>query len=129
MNKKALQEITPLTQSDCFMVFSRVESDFNIPLHVHKEFELNFIQNGKGTKRVIGDHVEEIDNIELVLIGPTLQHAWFTHNCTSKEIFEITTQFHHDLFDEKFLHRAQMSNIRRMFEQSLRGLLFSRETT
>ena len=125
---KAMQEITPLTQSDCFMVFSRVKSEFDFPLHLHKEFELNFIQNGKGTKRVIGDHVEEIEELELVLVGPSLQHAWFTHKCKSKEIFEITTQFHRDLFDEKFLHRAQMRNIRTMFEQSMRGLLFSKET-
>lgn len=126
--KKLLREITPLTQSDCFTVFSRVKSEFDFPLHYHEEFELNFIQNAKGSKRVIGDHIDEIGDLELILVGPNLQHGWFTHKCKSREIREITIQFHRDLFDDKFLQRNQMSFIRNMFERSLRGILFSQET-
>ncbi|MDH7461439.1 AraC family transcriptional regulator [Chitinophagaceae bacterium 26-R-25] len=128
MQTKILREITPLTQSDCFTIFSRVKSKFDFPLHNHEEFELNFIQNAKGAKRVIGDHIEEIDDLELVLVGPNLQHGWFTHKCTHPEIKEVTIQFHRDLFDEKFLHRNQMAFIRNMFERSLRGIQFSKET-
>jgi len=128
MKKNIMREITPLTQSDCFTVFSRVKYEFDFPLHYHDEFELNFIQNAKGAKRVIGDHIEMIDDLELVLVGPNLQHGWVTHKSKGKEIKEITIQFHRDLFDEKFLHRNQMSFIRNMFEHSKRGILFSRET-
>jgi len=129
MQSKILREITPLIQNDCFTIFTRVKSNFDFPLHNHEEFELNFIQNAKSAKRVIGDHVEEIDDLELALIGSNLQHGWFTHKCVSLEIKEITIQFHRDLFDEKFLQRNQMSFIRKMFERSLRGILFSKETT
>jgi len=124
-----MREITPLTQSDCFTLFSRVKSTFNFPLHYHEEFELNFIQNAKNAKRVIGDHIEEIDDLELVLVGSNLQHAWFTHHCKSNEIKEITMQFHKDLFDDRFLRRNQLSFIRTMLEKSSRGILFSRATT
>ncbi|MGN6416493.1 MAG: helix-turn-helix domain-containing protein [Pseudobacter sp.] len=126
--KTILREITPLTQHDCFTLFSRVKSGFDFPLHCHEEFELNFIRNAKNAQRVIGDHMEEIDEIELVLAGPNLQHAWFTHKCTSKAIEEVTIQFHRDLFDEKLLRRNQLSFIRTMFEKSVRGILFSKET-
>src|SRR5262249_50455555 len=95
----------------------------------HEELELNFIQNAKGAKRVVGDHIEDIDDLELVLVGSNLQHAWFTHNCRNKEIREITIQFHKDLFDEKLMRRNQLSFIRTMLEKSLRGILFSKETT
>ena len=128
MQSKLLREITPLTQSDCFTMFYRVKSEFNFPLHYHEEFELNFIDNAKGVKRVVGDHIDEIDDLELVLVGPNLQHGWFNHKCKSKEFTEITIQFHRDLFDEKFLQRNQMNLIRTMFEKSLRGILFSKET-
>ncbi len=128
MEEKLLREITPLTQGDCFTLFYRVKENFDFPLHYHEEFELNFIKNAKGAKRVIGDHIEEIAELELVLAGPNLQHGWFTHKCKSKEITEITVQFHRDLFDDKFLQRNQMSFIRHMFERSLRGILFSKET-
>jgi len=129
MKPTILREITPLTQSDCFTLFSRVKSAFDFPLHNHEEFELNFIQHAKDARRVVGDHMEDIDDLELVLVGPNLQHAWFTHKCRSKEIKEITIQFHKDLFDDKFLRRNQLSFIRALFEKSLRGILFSRETT
>jgi len=129
MSSELLREITPLTQGDCFTLFSRLKTVFDFPLHYHEEFELNFIQNGKGAKRVIGDHIEEIDDLELVLVGPNLPHGWFTHKLKGRQLHEITIQFHRDLFDDKFLQRHQMSFIRKMFEKSLRGILFSRETT
>lgn len=128
MKKNMLKEITPLTQADCFTLFSRTKTEFDFPLHYHEEFELNFISNAKGAKRVVGDHLQEIDDLELVLVGPNLQHAWFTHKCVSKEINEITIQFHKDLFDDKFLNRNQLSFIKNMLEKSVRGILFSKET-
>src|SRR6476646_8905168 len=118
MKEKLLREITPLTQDDCFILFYRNKNEFDFPLHYHEEFELNFIQNAKGAKRLIGDHMGQIDEWELVLLGPNLQHTWFTHKCKSKVIKEITIQFHRDLFDDKFLQRNQMNCIRNMFEQS-----------
>lgn len=123
-----MREITPLTPPDCFSIFSRTKKEFDFPLHVHDEIELNFIQNASGAQRVIGDHVEEIGDIELVLVGSNLQHGWFTHNCKDKMIKEITIQFHRDLFDEKFLQRNQMSFIRNLFQRSARGVLFSTDT-
>jgi AraC-like DNA-binding protein len=123
-----LREITPLTQHDCFTIFSRVKTAFDFPLHYHEEFELNFIENAKGARRVVGDHMQDIDDLELVLVGPNLQHAWFTHNAGDKQIHEITIQFHKDLFDERLLRRNQLSFIRTMLEKSLKGILFSSET-
>ena len=128
--KEILQEITPLAQSDCFHVFSsNNKSVFDLPIHYHKEFELNFIINGKGIRRVVGDHVEEISDLELVLIGPELQHAWFQHKCKSTDITEVTIQFHSNLFEESFLRRNQLAAIRNMLEKAQRGILFSYETT
>lgn len=128
MQAEIMREITPLTSSDCFTLFSRVKSDFDFPMHSHEELELNFIMNAKGAKRVIGDHISEIDDLELVLVGSNLPHVWQTHKCKSNEIKEITIQFHKDLFDEKFLRRNQMSFIRGLLERSAKGILFSKET-
>ncbi|MFT4032152.1 MAG: AraC family transcriptional regulator [Siphonobacter sp.] len=122
------REITPLTQHDCFTLFSRVKSTFDFPLHSHEEYELNFIARGKGVKRIIGDHSEVIDELELVLVGGNLPHGWFDHQCQSTKIREITIQFHRDLFDEKFLRRNQLSFIRALLERSSKGVLFCRET-
>lgn len=123
-----IKEITPLTQNDCFTIFSRVKKEFDFPLHFHEEFELNLILNAPGAKRIVGDNIEEITEMELVLIGPNLSHVWTTHQCKSEEITEVTIQWHKDLFDDKMLRRNQLSFIRKMFERSVRGILFPRET-
>jgi len=128
MTSNVMREITPLTPGDCFTIFSRVKQKFDFPLHYHDEYELNLIINAKGAKRIVGGHIEVIDDLELVLVGPNVYHAWFTHQCQSKSITEVTIQFHKDLFDDKFLRRNQLSFVKNMIERSQRGILFSPET-
>jgi AraC-like DNA-binding protein len=129
MATEIMREIIPLTKNDCFTIFSRTKTGFDFPLHQHDEFELNLILNAPNAQRIIGDHISDIGDAELVLIGPNLQHGWFTHKCTSTHIKEVTIQFHRDMFDERLLQRNQLSFIKTMFEKSLRGILFSSETT
>ncbi|MEI7585932.1 AraC family transcriptional regulator [Runella sp.] len=121
-------EITPLTDNDCFMVFARVKNKFDFPLHHHEEFELNFIEGAQGAKRIVGDNIEVIQNVELVLVGSNIPHGWFTNERPESKIHEITIQFHRDLFNEKLLQRNQLSFIRTMLERSVRGISFSPET-
>ncbi len=126
------REITPLTQYDCFTVFARHKTVFDFPIHSHEELELNFILNGSGVKRVVGDHTEVIGDAELVLVGPNLPHGWLTNNYIWDEkkpkVHEITLQFHKDLFDERFLKRNQLYLMKTLLEKSVRGIAFSRET-
>jgi AraC-like DNA-binding protein len=126
------REITPLTQYDCFTVFNRSKTMFDFPVHTHDEFELNLILSGRGVKRIIGDHTEVIDDAELVLVGNNLPHGWVTHYYKWQEgmpeVKEITVQFHHDLFDEKFLKRNQLFFVRSLLEKSAKGISFSKET-
>ena len=89
---------------------------------------MNLIINAKGAKRIVGDHIDQISDLELVLIGPNLSHAWFTHQCKSNDIKEVTIQWHKDLLDEKLLRRNQLSFIRKMFDLAAKGILFSKET-
>ncbi len=125
--KNFYREIAPLSAGDSFLVFDRVKDSFDFPVHYHPEFEINFILNGKGVKRVVGDNIEEIDNVELVLIGPNLYHGWELNKCISKKIHEITIQFHNDLFHESLLSRRIMNPIRDMFNRSIHGILFSKK--
>jgi AraC-like DNA-binding protein len=129
IRQKIFREITQLNESDCFTVFNRVKSVFDYPLHFHEEFELNFIKNGKGIKRVIGDHMDDIEDLELVLMGSNIPHAWRTHLCRNTIIEEVTIQFHKDFFSENILKKNQLILIRNMLEKSQRGILFSPEIT
>ncbi len=128
MKQQILREITPLTKRDCFLIADRVKTTFTFPFHFHDEYELNFIENAKDAQRVVGDHIENIGNVELVLLGPNIPHGWFDHEMKAKKIREVTIQFHRDLFAENFLQRNQLALIRNMLEKSVRGILFSQET-
>ena len=81
------REITPLSEKDCFYIVERHKSEFLYPLHSHRDFELNFIENGQGVRRVVGDSVETIGPYELTLVaGIDLEHGWQQGTCTENDI-------------------------------------------
>ncbi|WP_411032199.1 AraC family transcriptional regulator [Spongiimicrobium sp. 3-5] len=127
--KKFHREITPMSVQDSFFVIDRTKDCFDYPIHYHPELELNFIHNGSGLRRVVGDSMEETEDYELVLVGPSLYHCWEQYNCTNKGIREVTIQFHNDLFTESFLSKDIMKPIKDMFDRSVHGILFSQKTT
>ena len=122
---KVITEITPLSEKDCFHIVERHKTEFTYPLHQHKEYELNFIENGRGVRRIVGDSVEEIGDFELVLVGgESLEHVWEQGSCTSKDIREITIQFSADIFGGELLSRNQFATIKRMLRRADHGLAF-----
>ncbi len=129
MKEVAHREITPLKETDCFLVFDRLKSDFNFPIHFHTEYELNLIINAQGAKRIVGDHIFEIEDLELVLVGPNLYHGWKDYkNTNGQQVHEITIQFPRDLFDKGLLNKNVMKPIKEMLEHAHRGISFSRST-
>ncbi len=127
MRPKIHREITELSPEDSFLVFDRIKDDFDFPIHFHPEYELNFIRNGKGVRRIIGDHMDEIDNIELVMVGPNLVHVWELHTCTNKNIHEICIHISNDLLAENLLSKKIFKPIKDMFSRAQHGILFSKK--
>lgn len=128
MANQIITEITPLSEKDCYYLVDRYKDRFTFPIHRHAEYELNFLANCKGARRVVGDSVEEIGDYDLALIGNGIEHGWEQHNCTNDKIREITIQFSRDLFGEAFLAKNQLSSIRKMLETSSNGIVFSSES-
>ena len=127
---KIHREITPLNENDCFLVFDRHKYSFDFPIHFHPEFEINFVKGGAGAKRIVGDHIGEIGEYELVLVGPNIYHGWENHkNDQNKQMYEITIQFPRFLFDSELLNKNILKPIRELFKNANHGVLFSEETT
>lgn len=121
-----LDEITPLTDKDCFYVAERHKSEFNFPIHRHEEYELNFIEHGQGAQRVVGDSVRTIGEYDLVLVGGSeLEHAWLQSECKSKDIREITIQFSNKFLSSELLAKNQFAPIGKMLAEAEHGLAFS----
>ena len=123
------REITPLKASDCFLVFNRERYGFDFPVHFHPEYEINFIRNAKGARRIVGDHIGEIEEYELVMVGSNMYHGWENHKNNQEQLLhEITIQFPRHLFDQGLLSKNIFKPIHELFKNSNSGILFSVET-
>jgi AraC-like DNA-binding protein len=115
-----------LLVNDGFSIYSRKGATLDYPPHEHDEMELNLVLNASGMKRIVGDHIDYIGDIELVLTGPHLLHGWLGQNSKGTIIEEITVWFPKDLLPAGLLERNQLACLRQLFEDAKRGVLFSR---
>lgn len=125
--KKILTEITPLSDNDCFYLVDRYKQEFDYPIHIHKEYELNFVSNCKGCQRIVGDSVENIDYYDLVIVGKDLEHGWQQNGVLQKErMREITIQWNDSTLSPEMLNKNQFSSIRKLLDRAKHGLAFER---
>ena len=94
--------------------------------HYHPEIELVYINNGKG-KRQVGLHLSNYDEGDLVMIGTNVPHTGFTEYF-DKERKEVVVQFKPDFLGNSLEKVLEFKNIKRLFEISKRGLVFSGNT-
>ena len=129
MEDKVLRELPPLLDSDFMYVADRRKKEFTYPIHKHEVFELNYVENGEGVLRIVGDSAETIGNSDLVLItSPDLEHVWEQDKCKSEDIREITVQFFFDFNSSYSLfNRTPLLPIKRMFEKARKGVAFTAE--
>ena len=127
METGVLREITPLGDHDFMYVADRHKKEFDYPIHCHDIMELNFVENGAGARRVVGDSSEVIGNYELTLITSSdLEHVWEQHECHSDDIHEVTIHFFVDFEDEhSIFHTNPYKSIYNMMMRAKRGLAFS----
>ena len=129
MDDRVLRELPPLLENDFMYVADRRKKEFTYPIHKHEVFELNYVENGEGVLRIVGDSSETIGNRELVLItSPDLEHVWSQGTCHSEEIREITIQFFFDFNSSSSLFsRTPMLPIKHLFEKARKGVAFTLE--
>jgi len=124
INPKIKQEVTFLRQEDLFAVVYYKPADFDYPLHIHTDFELNLVLNTSG-KRIIGDSIEDFKDIDLILTGPNLPHLW---KAPSTDETTVITIYFHDLIVNSFLMNKKMfAHIKDMLIRSNSGISFSEE--
>lgn len=122
-----INEITQLTEKDSFILRERRKRAHTYPMHRHQEFELNFIENCQGNRRVVGDCIESTADYDLVLIGARLEHVW-EGECVNEDMHEVTIHFSRDFFSEQFLQKTSMTSIAAMLKRAERGIAFSMKT-
>lgn len=126
MADRILHEITPLMGKDALYIADRRKKEFVYPIHNHEVYELNFVENAAGVRRIVGDSSEIIGNYDLVLItSPELEHVWEQNTCTSKDIREITIQFKFGLDEcDSLFRKTPFLSIYNLLKEAQNGIAF-----
>jgi len=120
------KEITPLREPDVFVLLDSVSNGFDYPIHNHPEYELNLVAGMSGT-RVVGDSIERYTDFDLALLGPYVYHKWDGDTALLGEgqpYRVITIQFGMDLFGNRLLQKERFFKIRKLLDDSRRGIKF-----
>ena len=124
-DRRIIHEITPLMGKDVLYIADRHKKEFTYPIHNHSVYELNFVENAKGVRRIVGDSQEVIGDYDLCLItSPNLEHVWEQNECHSDDIREITVQFDFSMSDETLFGRNPYASITRMMQEAKKGISF-----
>ncbi|MBN8677949.1 MAG: helix-turn-helix domain-containing protein [Chitinophagales bacterium] len=124
------REITPLQNTNVFVVLDSVSNGFDYPVHNHPEFELNLVAGMSGT-RIVGDSTERYTDFDLVLLGPYLFHKWDGDTVIQKSgqpYRVITIQFAPDLFSGQLFQKERFIKIRQLLRDAGRGIKFQGKT-
>lgn len=123
-----LHEITPIMEQNIVYIVDRKQKVFDFPIHTHEVCELNFIERAPGARRVVGDNIEVIDDMDLVLINNgDLEHIWEKHEYRGHSAREVTIQFDVHFEEDSFFVANPFRSIREMMLKARRGLAFPRE--
>jgi hypothetical protein len=68
-------EKIPIPTNELFLLRSFKVPFMSYPVHYHPEIEITFIRKSSG-QRFVGDHMENFDDGDLVMIGGHLPHQW-----------------------------------------------------
>lgn len=116
-----------------FIVFREQGKLFPCPWHYHPEFELVLVTKSTG-RRMVGDHIGNFKEGDLVVMGPMLPHVWvndpeFLEEGSTLEADAIVIHFVADFLGEKFLQIPEMEKLNNVLELSKRGLHIKGKTS
>lgn len=121
---KASIEVLHPTSYQSFHIREFGLSAFQAPYHFHSEIELTAIIKGHG-KRYIGNHMENFQDGDLVLLGANLPHCWkLDPNEDHQSANAIVVQFDSDFLGEAFFNKPELINIKRLLNDSILGIHF-----
>lgn len=119
-----------LSAPDASFVINEYQmSYFDIPWHLHPQYEIIYVVRSTGT-RYVGDSIEPFREDDLVLLGNGLPHCWLNapiNECEGKnfEVHYIVIQFNPDFLGMELLEKPEFQKLNDFLQQSARGIHFS----
>jgi len=97
------------------------------PLHYHPEYEIIYVQKSYGI-RLMGDHIGNFSNGDLMFISPELPHVWkndlvFYQNNKDYFVDVYVIHFREDALGKDFFDLPEFSHIKKLFQHGQQGML------
>ena len=120
-----LEKVTP-SSNHSFSLKEDILSHIEIGWHFHPEYELTLIAESFG-KRVIGDHIANFEDGDVLLIGPNLPHfmqndAAFYEGNQELRCRAIVAHFEEDFMGSSFFQRPELHNIWQLMQAASQGV-------
>ncbi|MGO4292220.1 AraC family transcriptional regulator [Chitinophaga sp. RAB17] len=98
-------------------------------LKSHINFEIALLENCSG-KRFIGDHIEDFNGPELVLLGSYVPHCWQYYQLIDPLISPqaVVIHFFPNFLGKELLEKPEAKQLNILFEKAAKGVLFTGST-
>jgi len=98
------------------------------PFHYHpSEYELTLTLGSRGL-RLVGDHFDDFEMTDLVILGPGIPHCWlnnFSRGESEMETIKIVViHFNEHIFSDELLKRRELIHIQTLFYHAKRGIAY-----
>lgn len=107
-----------------------LELKMHSTLRSHVNFEIALLENCRG-KRFIGDHIEDFEGTELILLGSYLPHCWQYHQFINPTIQSqgIVIHFFPDFMGKQLLEKPEAKDINALLNNlAPKGVRYTGET-
>ncbi|MGB5434492.1 MAG: AraC family transcriptional regulator [Maribacter sp.] len=121
--KAQYEKITGSGESS-FNAFVYENENFDAPWHFHAEYELTYIEKGKGI-RYVGNSVEKFEEGDLVLLGSNLPHCWKNSPQNTTQVKSLVFQWDDHLLGSDWLLRNEFKTIRAVLNKASEGIKFN----
>jgi AraC-like DNA-binding protein len=117
-------EINLMKDSNQSFIFYHERNPFS-RWHYHLEFELVLINIGSG-KRMVGDHIDQFEDGDLVFLGSNLPHEWLCdeHYFNKENGFQgegIVVQFLENFLGDTFFNIPENEKLRKVLDDATQG--------
>jgi AraC-like DNA-binding protein len=114
------------TFTEPFMVKEIDTTYFKNHNHFHKDYELVLVTESTG-KRIVGDHIEDFQDGDLVFLAPYLPHAWindkkYYHENSNLISKSIVSYFKKSWLENEVLNLPEAASLKKVLENASRGI-------
>ena len=118
---KPVFEKVPLGAGESFHCEELRGPDYSTRWHFHPEHQLTLALRSQG-HRLVGDHLGELTDGDIVLVGANLPHVWHQAADAQREAHAIIVRFDDQFAGRDFMAKPEMDGVRTLLRKAARGL-------